>query len=112
MGLCHMIGTYCSQKVLFVCTTRRTTYCCFESKLTRVIQEQGRAQLGKTFGTPKSPQCGGFSIYEFQQLDLSKMDFTEVYKDFVDAAKLPDEVQTMQDIQARISKYYSDHGAN
>ncbi len=38
------------------------------------------------------------------------MDFTDVYSDFLDAAKLPDEVQTMSDIQDKIQAYYDLHG--
>ena len=76
----------------------------------RVLQEQGRVQLNKPWGKPKNEQCKGFSIAEFQRLDLSKMDFTEVYADFLDAAKLPDEVQTMTEIQSKIQNYYDLHG--
>src|SRR3546814_13259569 len=72
---------------------KRTAYCCFESKLSRVLQEQGRTQLGKPWDKPKKEQCLGFTIDEFARLDLSVMDFTEVYADFMDAAKLPDEVE-------------------
>lgn len=38
------------------------------------------------------------------------MDFTEVYAEFIDAAKLPDEVQTMTEIQQKIQNYYDLHG--
>jgi conjugal transfer mating pair stabilization protein TraN len=38
------------------------------------------------------------------------MDFTDVYSDFMDAAKLPDEVQTMSEIQDKIQDYYDLHG--
>jgi conjugal transfer mating pair stabilization protein TraN len=109
MGLCHYVGTYCSDKVLGVCTSKRKNYCCFESKLSRLLQEQGRAQLGKTWGKAKDPDCTGFLIEEFQKLDLSKMDFTEVYSEFIDAAKVPDEVQTSIDIQDKIKEYYRTH---
>ena len=34
------------------------------------------------------------------------MDFTEVYAEFVDAAKLPDEIETSRQIQERIKAYY------
>lgn len=107
MGLCHTIGSYCSEKVLGICTTKRKTSCCFLSKLTRILQEQGRVQLNKSWGTPKSPDCSGYTIEEFAQLDLSKMDFTEVYQEFIDAAKVPDEASTMTDIQTKIKNYYS-----
>ncbi|MFL0418602.1 conjugal transfer protein TraN [Sphingomonas sp. 179-I 2A4 NHS] len=110
MGFCHKVGTWCSSSFLGICKTKKTAYCCFESKLSRVLQEQGRVQLNKPWGRPKNEQCKGFSIAEFQQLDLSRMDFTEVYADFLDAAKLPDEVQTMTEIQAKIQNYYDLHG--
>ena len=110
MGLCHMLGTYCSSSFLGICTSKRTTACCFLSKLTRILQEQGRVQLSKSWGTPKAPDCSGFTVDEFARLDLSKMDFTEVYKEFVDAAKLPNEAATMTDIQAKIEAYYARGG--
>jgi conjugal transfer mating pair stabilization protein TraN len=112
MGFCHKVGTYCSSSFLGICETKRTAYCCFESKLSRILQEQGRIQLGKPWEAPKKEQCKGFSIEEFARLDLSLMDFTEVYEEFIDAAKLPDEVQTMQEIQEKINNYYDLHGGD
>ncbi|KPH63606.1 conjugal transfer protein TraN [Novosphingobium sp. ST904] len=109
MGLCHKVGTYCSSSVLGVCKTKRTAYCCFESKLSRILQEQGRPQLNKPWGKPKKEQCVGFTIDEFSRLDLSVMDFTEIYSEFTDAAKLPDEVATLGDIQTKIQDYYDLH---
>lgn len=110
MGLCHNLGSYCSSSFLGICSTKRTAYCCFESKLSRVLQEQGRPQLGKPWGSAKKEQCQGFTVDEFAKLDLSVMDFTDVYSDFLDAAKLPDELQTMSDIQDKIQAYYDLHG--
>lgn len=109
-GLCHKVGSYCSSKVLGVCTTQRDAYCCFGSKLSRLLQVQGRAQIGKKWGKPKDEQCQGFTIEEFQRLDLSRMDFTEVYAEFTEAARLPDEVGTLNDIQQKIQGYYELHG--
>ncbi|WP_369805540.1 conjugal transfer protein TraN [Sphingobium sp. EM0848] len=109
MGFCTFIGSYCSSSVLGVCTTKRKAYCCFESKLSRILQEQGRPQINKPFGKPKNEQCEGFTVDEFSRLDLSVMDFTDVYSDFMDAAKLPDEVQTVADIQQKIQGYYDLH---
>jgi conjugal transfer mating pair stabilization protein TraN len=108
-GLCHKIGTYCSSSFLGICLTKRDVYCCFQSKISRILQEQGRPQIGKTWGTPKKPVCDGFTIFEFQQLDLSVMDFSEIYAEFVDAAKLPDEAATLIEIQAKIEAYYAAH---
>ncbi len=105
-GLCHKLGTYCSSKVLGICVTRKDAYCCFQSKISRILQEQGRPQIGKPWGEPKTATCDGFTIYEFQQLDLSVMDFSEVYAEFQDAARLPDEAAALVDIQNKIDAYY------
>lgn len=106
LGLCHFVGSYCAGSFLGVCTTKRKTYCCFESKLTRIIQEQGRPQINKPWGAPKTEQCAGFTLDEFSQLDLSKMDFSEIYSEYLESAKLPDQAQMATDIQAKIKAYY------
>jgi conjugal transfer mating pair stabilization protein TraN len=109
-GLCHRVGTYCSDKVLGVCVTRKDAYCCFESKLSRILQQQGRQQIGKRWGEPKHETCKGFTLEEFSRLDLSVMNFTEVYADFLDAAKVPDELDTSRQIQQRIEDYLQQNG--
>jgi conjugal transfer mating pair stabilization protein TraN len=106
-GLCAYVGTYCSSSFLGVCLTKKKVYCCFESKLSRILQEQGRQQLGRPWGKPKTEQCLGFTIDEFARLDLSKMDFSEVYAEFTDAARLPDELQAATEIQQKIEDYYA-----
>lgn len=109
-GLCHYVGTYCSNKILGVCTTKKQSYCCYGSKLVKILNEQGKAQIGMQWGTPKEPDCEGFLIAQFQQLDLSQMDFSEVYAEFVDAAKLPDEIEMSIQIQEKIESYYNLNG--
>jgi conjugal transfer mating pair stabilization protein TraN len=106
-GLCAYVGTYCSDSVLGVCLTKKKVYCCFESKLSRILQEQGRQQLSKPWAKPKAEQCLGFTIDEFARLDLSQMDFSEVYAEFTEAARLPDELQAATDIQQKIEDYYA-----
>lgn len=106
-GLCAYVGTYCSDSFLGVCLTKKKVYCCFESKLSRILQEQGRQQLNKPWGKPKTEQCLGFTIDEFSRLDLSTMDFSEVYAEFTDAARLPDELQAATEIQQKIEDYYA-----
>lgn len=111
LGLCHFVGSYCSASFLGVCTSKKKAYCCYESKLTRILQEQGRPQLNKPWGKPKEETCLGFTIEEFSRLDLSQMDFSEIYSEFLEAAKLPDEAQMASDIQDKIRAYYQQHGA-
>lgn len=84
-GMCHEVGTYCASSILGVCVQKAKGHCCFNTKLGRIIQEQGRPQL-KSFnsigwGTPKKPYCRGFTPDEFQALDFSKMDLSEYYAD-------------------------------
>ena len=88
----------------------RKTYCCYQSKLARVIQEQGKAQLGLDFGTAKNPNCAGFTVDQFSKLDLSRMDFTEVFSDFTSAVSLPNSLQTSTEIQQKVQTYYQNHG--
>ncbi|MQJ73410.1 conjugal transfer protein [Escherichia coli] len=94
-GYCHEIGTYCKKKIpLLGCVQKATSYCCFNSKLARIIHEQGRPQL-KNFngwGDASSPQCRGFSPEEFQSLDFSKIDLSEYVEDMV--KKATDEIQS------------------
>ncbi len=82
-GMCHYVGKYCSKKLKLlggsVCIQHKKTYCCFNSKLARIINEQGRPQLGKNWGDAKHPNCRGFTPEEFQKLDFSKMDLSEFY---------------------------------
>ena len=83
-GQCHQVGEYCSEKWLSVCVQKKKTYCCFGSALARIIGEQGRQQLGIGWGTPKSPECRGFTPEEFQKLDFDKIDFSEWFEHYVE----------------------------
>ncbi len=88
-GLCHYVGSYCSNKTLFGCTSRRETHCCFKSKLARIIHEQGRVQLGLAWGSAKNPNCTGITIEQLQSLDFSLIDFSEFYADAMGKADSP-----------------------
>jgi hypothetical protein len=83
-GLCHIVGSYCSKKTLFICMTEKQTSCCFSSKLARIIQEQGRPQLqsfSNKWGSAKNPDCRGFTPEEFQSLNFATMDLSEYISD-------------------------------
>jgi len=74
---CAYVGSYCKTKVPGACVEKREAYCCFNSPLSRIVQEQARPQLGKNFGTPKNPQCDGIPLDEIGKLDWSKMNLDE-----------------------------------
>lgn len=104
-GMCHEVGSYCSSSFLGVCLQKARGHCCFNTKLGRILQEQGRPQL-KAFndigwGTPKKPICRGFTPEEFQALDFSKMDLSEYYADI--EARAQGEIQI--DMKDRIDAY-------
>lgn len=75
--LCTYVGSWCSSKFLGACITKKEGYCCYNSRLSRIINEQGRSQIGKSYGDPKNPNCSGFTADELSQLDFSKMNLSE-----------------------------------
>ncbi len=45
-GKCHYVGQYCRQKWPLVgCVQQAKAYCCFDSMLSRIVQEQGRPMI-------------------------------------------------------------------
>ncbi|MGI4880944.1 MAG: conjugal transfer protein TraN [Janthinobacterium lividum] len=109
-GLCSLVGSYCSSHTLFgICLQKKEAHCCYLSKISRILQEQGRVQIGKPYGDPSKETCPGFTMDEFQRLDLSRMDFSEIYADFTDAAVLPDELATTTSMQTKITDYFATH---
>lgn len=86
-NLCIKVGSWCAHKVLGVCVQKKQSYCCYNSKIARIINAGGRAQLGKGFGDEEDPDCSGFTIAELQSLDLSQMDFSEMAGDIRDKAR-------------------------
>lgn len=81
-GMCIELGTYCSKKLLGKwCTQETTGLCCYNSKMSRIINQQGWPQLGRGFGSAQGPVCTGFSPEQLQQLDFGAMDLSELYED-------------------------------
>ena len=81
-NLCQEVGTYCSKKVkvgfIKLCRTKKKVFCCFNSTLAKIINVQGRKQLGTmTWGSAENPRCEGFTMEQFNSIDISKMDLTE-----------------------------------
>jgi len=97
------VGSYCSRKVLGVCLQKKEGYCVFDSKLARIVQEQGRRdQLHISFGSASSPDCRGIKISELQGIKFDRIDFSDFYDDLNTNVKLPDEDALTQRIQSDI----------
>ena len=84
-GFCHYVGTYCAEKLPLtgICIKKKSTYCCFGSKLLKAFHEQGRPQLRLGWGSAEEPICRGFTIEEIQRIDFSKLDLREVYEELM-----------------------------
>ena len=111
-GLCHYVGQYCSKKIDLgftdICVEKSKTYCCFNSKLARIVQEQGRAQLS-TFdgwGSSKRPICRGLTPEEFQMLDFSLIDLSEWHGDI----QTQSQAQIENNLQQGVEDFYNQIG--
>jgi len=94
LKLCHEVGDWCSVSLLLFCAETTVGYCCFHTVLARIIQEQGRDQLGLGWGGPKQPNCGGLSVEQLSRIDFSKVDLSEYIADLQDRMRWPDSTFT------------------
>jgi conjugal transfer mating pair stabilization protein TraN len=104
--LCHGVGSYCSARlpIIRTCIETTETYCCFNSRLSRIINEQGRAQLGRGWGGAQGPDCSGFALAQLQALDFSRMDLSEFYAEI--APTLPNLGDLQQRAQQKVNSYF------
>jgi conjugal transfer mating pair stabilization protein TraN len=113
--LCVEFGDYCSQCITVfgrcvACLERTQSFCCFNSHLARIINEQGRGQIGKSWGsnTAQNPDCSGFSVAQLQSLDFSRMDFSEFYAEI--APTLPSAAGYVGNANRKIPSCYFGNG--
>lgn len=105
---CHQVGGFCADETLLgTCVQTKINWCCFNSKLARLVNEQGRPQLGKGWGSAKNPDCSGFTPEQLQSLDFAAMDLSEFYGDVMMQAKGMDFDQVQQNVTDRITNYYN-----
>lgn len=106
-GLCEYVGSYCSQKVLGSCVERTKGFCCFNSRLAKIVNVEGRKQLGKTFGDPAAPDCGGFTAEELELIDFSEIDFSEFMTEVT--KNMPNDTYSKSRVTEQMQNYY-DYG--
>ena len=76
----HYVGTHCvTTGPLGLCLRKEQVYCDYNSELARMIQDQGRPQLGLNWGTADVPDCEGFTVAQFTSINWSSIDFSEWY---------------------------------
>ncbi len=74
---CHDVGSYCKTKVLSACIERRKAYCCFNTPLARILNEQIRPQLGRGWGEADAPDCTGINVNDFERVDWDRVNLDE-----------------------------------
>ncbi len=90
-GRCVYIGSYCETRFLG-CIDERHIYCCYDSIISKIINQEAKKQLGISNGTPENPNCGSIKLCDLEKVDLSQADFTEFYeKVVIPSIKLKDE---------------------
>lgn len=105
-ALCHQVGaTYCAKKIGGKCAQKRTSFCCFGTKLAKIIQEQGRAQLGISWGDAKCPDCRALTIDELTKINLAKVNFSEVFIDLISKYKAPNIDQLKERVGNKIKEH-------
>ena len=83
----HYVGTHneCQARIPIIGTCiwwhNYKNYCVFPSKLARIIVVQGRVQINKPYGSPRNPNCTGFTLTELATVDFEPMDFSEFQED-------------------------------
>ena len=56
----------------------------FGSKLGRILQQQGRSQLGIGWGS-----CRGLTVAEVESIDFERLDLSEFTQDLMDGSREP-----------------------
>lgn len=108
--LCVELGSYCSRKIRLIgtCLEQTQSHCCFNSRLARIVNQQGLLQVGRGFGSARNPDCNGFSVAELQSLDFAAMDLSEFYAEI---APTPANLAALQsDAAARVPVCYFGNG--
>ena len=107
-GNTHYLGKRCAKKTFFgFCIRREKVWCTFGSKLGRILQEQGRKQLGRGWG-----DCRGLTVAEIESIDFARLDLSEFTENMMDGdmepdVSLPDSGDTGAAMRTRIRDFYS-----
>jgi hypothetical protein len=79
LKVCKDLGTYCDDKepITGLCWIRKESYCCYNSPLARILNEQIKPQLGMDFGTPEKPECSGIKVADLDKVDWNQVNLNE-----------------------------------
>ena len=82
-GLCVEVGKFCSKYLNLpfgkVCRQEKKSFCCFPSRLSKLIHKQGRPQIGRGWGDKEHPDCSGFTVEQLARIDFDRLDTGELF---------------------------------
>lgn len=87
-NLCVYVGKDTSETI-GIETVVKHRFCCFSNILEKIVQVQGRSQIGINFGTGKRPDCRGLTLEELENIDFSLIDFSEFAVEIQDRMVVP-----------------------
>lgn len=103
-GLCHHVGSWRGKGINWY--KKKQSYCCFKSRMARIIQVEGRKQLGIAWGDKKSPDCRALTLEEIQRIDFSRIDFSELFNELRSKAESVADLKK-EEIKTKAQNYRS-----
>ena len=117
---CRYVGIH-KKKALGITLKKRKVYCCFNSRMARVIHEQARGQLirkglwptarNNGWGSARNPRCGGMTAEQLQEIDFDAVDFSEIYENLPGADDIPDPADSTESAEEDIGNLCPDGAA-
>jgi len=102
-GLCRHYSSTCNG---FFCSSVTRSYCCFNSKLAKIINTAAVAQLGRA-----NSDCSGLTMDEFGQLNFASIDMSEFTAEIMTTATLPStgaiNTDVNNSVQQKLLNYYT-----
>lgn len=103
------VGTYCAHRVV-ICTEEKQSWCVFPSKLSAIVQIQGRYhQLGINFGTAhedtNKANCRGISPEELERINFSALNLSPILQELMARMRLPDSGVVGANNQAKVGQW-------
>ena len=90
--------------MLGVCLGKKEGDCECDSKLAKIVQDQGRGgQRGIGFGSGSSPDCRGLTVPELQRLNFDNINFADFYDDLENGATLPADQELLDRVKEQIA---------
>lgn len=103
-GLVVKVGRYCRHHILGVCSEHKQTYCIFPSRIGYDVQVSGRRQLSMGYGSPKWPDCSGFTANQIGRINFDRVDFSNAVDSVKGKANIPNNSQSVNSLRDRFKK--------